>query len=325
VTTPPVPSPAYLVLSHKNPAQVESLVARILELSPAGEVWVHHDVAATDVPWNGSPPPRVHLVDPMHVLWGDFTVVEASLRLLRAAVDQGTADWFVMLSGEDRPVRDLVAWEEELAASDSDGFVPARPLVQRPALGHRPTADDLNYVRYAHRWRSVRPPRSGPARRALGLARRMSRYVQPWVKIEFAHRRDHWFLGVRRRQRLPDAWTLYAGSQWMAFNARAAAALLDADPAVTQWFRHTWIPDQGYFHTVLYNEPGLRLRNAVVTYVVPHDTTKRDAWMTITTADLDAIARSGAAFARKFDPAVDPTALAVIDAAIDSARPTPTP
>ena len=59
-----------------------SLVARILALSPAGQVVVHHDTH--DQPgiaralWDGAPPRRVHLVDPIPVVWGDWSVVEAT-------------------------------------------------------------------------------------------------------------------------------------------------------------------------------------------------------------------------------------------------------
>jgi hypothetical protein len=319
VTDDRPPRVAYLVLSHKNPGQVEALADRILELSPAGEVVVHHDAAAVDVPWNGSPPARIHLVERMRVLWGDWSLVEASLRLLRFAADTLDAEWFVFASGDDRPVRDLAAWEREVASSGADGLVPARELVSRPAFGRRPTADDLNYVRYAHRWRVL--PRIG--RGVLELARRISRYVQPLCKIEYSDRRDRWFLGVRRRRRLPAGWALYAGSQWMAFDRRAAEILLSVDGSVTAWFRHTWIPDQGYFQTVLGNQDSLRLRDDLLTYVVPHSAVKRADWMVLRAEDLDAIRRSGAAFARKFDPAVDPAVLPAIDASIDAARHAP--
>ncbi|HYA68043.1 MAG TPA: hypothetical protein VED63_04840, partial [Acidimicrobiales bacterium] len=54
---------AYLVLSHQQPEQVEALAARILSLSPDGDVVVHHDAAADREPWDGDLPARVHRVD----------------------------------------------------------------------------------------------------------------------------------------------------------------------------------------------------------------------------------------------------------------------
>jgi hypothetical protein len=312
------PRVAYLVMSHKNPEQVEALAARILELSPGGQVAVHHDAAATDVPWDGKPPARAHLVPPVAVQWGDWSVVDATLRLLHFGADELDADWYVLLSGEDRPVRDLATWERALQAADIDGLVPARELTQRPSFGRPPTADDLNYARYALQWRAL-TPRHPAWRYVLGPLRRMSRYMQPAVKIEYAARRKTWMFGRYRPRRLPPGWALYSGSQWMALGRRAVDAVFATDPSVTQWFRHTWIPDQGYIHTVLSNHGGLRLRGDPLTYVVPHISEKSEAWMVLRTADVDAIARSGAAFARKFDASVDPLVLGLVDEAVDAA------
>jgi hypothetical protein len=323
VTADRRPRVAYLVMSHKNPTQVEALVARILELSPAGEVVVHHDTHETSATgaaplWNGSPPPRVRLVDPVAVTWGDWSVVEAMVRLLRVAVEELDADWFVLLSGEDRPVRDLAAWENELVASGTDGLVPARPLTVRPAFGRKPSADDLNYVRYAFRWRAVPAGYARWARYGLEAARRVSRYVQPVFKIEYAERRGTWMVGRWRRRRLPDGWIFYSGSQWMALGRRAVTTLLETDAAVTEWFRHTWIPDQAFFQTVLGNTAGFSFAAQPLTYVVPHDTHKGASWMVLRAGDAETIARSGAAFARKFDPAVDAEIIELVDAAVNA-------
>ncbi len=105
------PSFAYLILTHKDPEQVEALVARILELSPQGHVVIHHDLTSDDVPWEGKPPSRVHFVERDHIFWGDWSIVEATLRMVKFALEELRADWFVVLSGEHWPVADLRAWE----------------------------------------------------------------------------------------------------------------------------------------------------------------------------------------------------------------------
>jgi Core-2/I-Branching enzyme len=311
---------AYLVLSHQRPRQIEALTDRILALSPNGHVVVHHDLTATELPWSGQPPARVHLVERMEVTWGDWSIVEASLRLLRFASEALDADWYVFLSGDDRPVMDLARWERDVQMAGHDGLVPARPLNRKPAFGRRPTFEDLNYVRYAYRWRPI-PQVHGVARLLVELARRVSRVSQPLFKIEYAPRRDQFFLGLPRRRRLPAGWTLYAGKQWVALGRRAAEALLHADASVTEWYRQTWIPDQSFIHTVLHNHPGLTLSPIPLTYVVPYNTKMRRGDMALRVDDLDAIHRSGASFARKFDPSVDPDVLRAVDDEIDSPQP----
>jgi hypothetical protein len=323
---PPTETPfrvAYLILSHRRPEQVEALADRILAMSPHGEIVVHHDVAAPDVPWSGAPPARVHMLERTPVLWGDWSIVAASLRLLRFAQDDLDADWCVFLSGEDRPVVDLARWEGAVQAAGIDGLVPARAVTRKPAFGRRPTAPDINYVRYSYRWRPL-PPVRGVSRRAVNVARRISRYAQPLFKIEYTNRRDRFFLAFPRRRRLPPGWVIYTGPQWVACGRRAIDTLLRADDAVIEWYRETWIPDQSFFHTVLHNHPGLVLSDTPLTYVVPYATKRRRGDMVLRMEDFEAIESSGAAFARKFDPEVDAEILGAVDAAIMAeGRPAP--
>lgn len=315
---------AYLVTSHGDPQRVQSLTERLLELSPRGHVVVHHDATSPAVPWGGRPPDRVHLVDPVPVQWGDWSVVEATLRLVRYARESLDARWMATLSGHDRPLVDLARWEHEVEASGVDGVVSARPITKRPKFGRRPTADDLSFVRYAYRWRALAAPGSGSGRRALEAVRRVSRFAQPLFKIEYAPRRDQWFLGTPRRWTLPPAWALYSGSQWLALGARAADCVLDAPADVVSWFEQTWIPDQAFIHTVVYNHAELALRNEHLTYVAPQALarTRRD-WMVLRGDDLSAIEASGAVFARKFDPTVDEAIVGLVDALVDRTRVSP--
>lgn len=298
---------------------MEALAERILALSPHGHVVVHHDADAADIPWAGSPPSRVHLLERTHVLWGDWSMVDTSLRLLRFASEVLDADWCAFLSGEDRPVVDLARWERTMEATQTDGLVPATAVTRRPVLGRRPTAGDVNYVRYSYRWREV-PAVRGVRRGAVEAARRVSRYAQPLFKIEYTNRRQRFFLGLPRRRRLPAGWTIYTGPQWIACGRRAIDALLRADDDVVAWYRETWIPDQSFFHTVLHNRPDLALGATPLTYVVPYKTKERRGDMVLRAEDLDAIHRSGAAFARKFDPSIDPDILRAVDAGIDTER-----
>lgn len=310
---------AYLITSHGRPEHVESLTERLLELSPNGHVVVHHDASGGDMPWGGRPPDRVHAVDAIPVQWGAWSVVEATLRIVRHAREALDAQWMVLLSGHDRPLADLARWEHDVRSSGIDGIVSARPITKRPVIGRPPTAEDLNYVRYAYRWRPLPAPSTGLGRRAMETLRLVSRFAQPLFKIEYAPRRDQWFLGRPRRWGLPEGWTLHAGSQWMALGARAADCVLAAPAGVRSWFEETWIPDQAFLHTVLYNHPELALRNERLTYVAPQSLAKaRPDWMVLRSADLPDIEASRAVFARKFDPAVDARILAMVDELVGS-------
>jgi len=301
---------------------VRALADRILELSPNGHVVVHHDSTGADPPWEGAPPSRVHTIDPVAVKWGGWSIVEASLRLVRFAADELAADWFVFLSGDDRPIVDLARWEDRVREDAIDGIVEATRITKRPVLGRRPTREDLNYARYMYRWRAVPAVRNAAGQTAVEFTRRISRWAQPLFKIERTPRREEWMLGFPRRSRsLPGGLALYIGPQWVSFGRRAAKALLDADPALVDWYRETWIPDQSFFQTVLYNEPSLTMRNAPVTFVPKQGIRPGPGgWMLLRTGDLEDLRQSGCAFARKFDAEIEPEILRVVDEAIDASR-----
>lgn len=313
---------AYMILSHRRAEQVEALAARILELSPSARIVVHHDPTGDPRPWAERVPDRVHFVDPVAIEWGDWSMVEATLRMLRFSFDVLAADWFALVSGDDRPIVDLGRWEAEIGSSRVDGIVKADRIRRRPTFGRSPTRADLNYVRYMYRWRRLSGGGDSLGRSLLEFARKASRRMQPLFKIEHTNRRDGWFLGLPRRARtLPGGAALYVGPQWLAFSRRAAEAVFDANPELTDWYRETWIPDQSFFQTVLYNSPGLNLRNAQFTFI-PESRSHRGpgGWMLLRTEDFERLEASGSVFARKFDPEIEPDILRMADDAVDSSR-----
>lgn len=316
-TTDPSPRFAYLVLSHQEPPRVDPLLQRLLQLSPAGHVVVHHDAASPTVPWRGPTDGRFHRVERSSVQWGDWSMVAATLRLLRHAVEHVDADWVTLLSGEHRPVVDLATWEAGVAAAGVDAYLGDRPLPARLRFGRRREQDNEFLARYAHRWRALPRPRSDGAHRVVGGLWKLSRATHPVAKLEFAHRRDAWMLGTPRPRGPVRGWRFHKGTQWVVLSRRAVDAVLGADPAVTEWFRGTYIPDESYVHTLVRHTPGLVASDRSMTYVPPSPDGRTGVWMRLGLEDLPAVGASGAAFARKVDPVGRPEVLAAIDALVD--------
>jgi hypothetical protein len=238
--------------------------------------------------------------------------------MLRVAFSELDADWFVVISGEHRPVSDLSRWEQAADASGADAFVEADPLPQRLRFGRGDEDPNRFLARCRHRWVAFREPGVPALHRAIGGLWKLSRYVQPLAALEYSHRRRSWFLGIPRFARPPQGLTFYKGTQWVGFNRRAAQTVLDADPAVTRWFQRGHIPDETYLQTVLLNDSGLDVRNRLVTYVPPgplRPVAKR--WMVLDVADLPTVWQSGAAFARKVDPVERPEVMRAIDAEVN--------
>ena len=308
---------AYLLLTHKDVPQVEDLAARLLRLSPGAQIVVHHDAAADTQPWNGCPPPRVHMLERGRVAWGDWSMVEATQRLLRFATERLDADWFVLLSGEHRPAVDLGPWEACTARSGNDALLGARRLPERLHFGARDFDANQYLARCLHGWRLVTRPRREFFHHALGWLMKLSARVRPIVSLEYVHRREAWAVGVRRRTRRMHGQTFFRGSQWFALNRRAAVAALSVDPAVQAWFEKSWIPDETYLHTALRQIPDLVIAETPTTFVLDTPTRPYPGWMRLSLDDLPAAWDSGLPFFRKVDRATRPEVLARIDEAVD--------
>ena len=173
---------AYLILTHKDIPDVEELAERIVSLSPSALVVVHHDSEAPGLPWGGHPPEPFHLVERMPVRWGEWSMIQATGNLVRYAVEELDAGWFVLLSGEHRPAVDLARWEREVAASGADALVRADELPARLRFGWRDFEANRHLARGRHHWRLVpRPlPRTSPTRPSGGRRSSAAGFSPSW-------------------------------------------------------------------------------------------------------------------------------------------------
>jgi hypothetical protein len=314
---------AYLVLSHKNPWQVEALAQRILGLSPTAHVVIHHDLKGGPPPWDGHPPARVHFVERTSVAWGSWSIVEATLRMIRFAREQLDSEWLVVVSGEHWPVTDLAAWEAAMLESRSDAFMPAERLPTRLRFGKGNPDLTRDLARCRLRWFTIPRPRWRPLDRGLAALSKLSSLTHPLCKLEYSVRNDAWFVGLPRRRGPLAGWDLYKGSEWFACNRRSVDVILRADERVTSWFRQSHIPDESYFQSLLHHDGGVAIDGAVVTWVPPQPPTPTAGWMLLKERELPQVASSTAAFARKLDPERNPEVMAAIDQLVDAGRSQP--
>jgi hypothetical protein len=299
---------AYLIQSHREPAQLLRLVATLKRGSPRCWALVAHDTtgAALDpallAPWPGVfflpvPGPcergRLSLLDP----W--FAGVA---RLRELGVDY---DWLVYLSAQDYPVRPLAESEAFLAASECDGYLRFWRALAPDTPWGRPRQGDRRYhYRYFDlpRWATF-------AARLVKSANGVQSLVH--ANLVYGPR-----VGVRRRRLpLPDGWTLYGGWQWTTLRRACAEHVLEAvgrQSALVEYFRATICPDEALVQTLLVNSGHFRLTDDNLRYVDSRGT--RDGRPRLLgEADLAVIAGGAYHFARKFDLARDPQLFELLD------------
>ena len=110
---------AYLTIAHGNPKHLARLVAALS--SSRADFFLHIDLKSDILPFAAIEGQAIRFSDTrISVYWEDYSIVEATLILLRSAFDSAkTFDRIVLLSGADFPVR-TSAYIEEFFELNSD-------------------------------------------------------------------------------------------------------------------------------------------------------------------------------------------------------------
>lgn len=221
---------AYLILAHDQPAHLRELIGRLS--TPDSHFYVHIDRKSRLADFSLPDDPHVHILqDRVRVFWGDYSQVEAILRLMRAALaDPGfTAQRLVLLSGADYPVRsnaDIHAYFHNHADTE---FI---NLVQMPSIEKNKPLSLLTTYQ--------------PGNTSSRLVNRLLRLVQ---RTGLLPRQRDYVSALGGLQP-------YGGATWWALTRGAAAHIvgfLETHAEFADFFRHTICPDESCLHTILGN------------------------------------------------------------------------
>jgi hypothetical protein len=279
---------AYLIMAHHDRAGLARLVGALLPAGAPDLVLVHVDARSAlwaELRDNPLPDdPRLHvLADPVPVIWGHWSQVEAARRLIAAALELG-CDFAHMLSGVDWPAVDRATIIADIAAAPAGTcFIEAAPLVQE---------ERMQGYRLDTRWLRLDPERDRLAYAATWELRRLARIGQ-----RIADR-----LGLARSRPL-GPW--HKGSCWWSLPAGALApAERDLRQLIASGRLHgTVCADEHALPTAIAHRfAGLIAANRRFIDFPPGASSPR----VLTREDLSAIRQSKAWFVRKVDAAIDP-------------------
>ena len=287
----------FVLLSHREPAQLRRLVATLNRLYDSPPIACHHDMSQCALD-PADFPANVRFVAPsIRTGWAKWSVVRAMLAALRLLYDHADPDWFVLLSGADYPIRRADQVRDDLDRLQADALIDYRQI-----------GDTVESA----------AQRFGPRNPELDQFESDGNRRLKWSHYQGA---ELWFPIIRREPRgmragrftlhLPfaspfgpftKAAPCYYGDHWFTANRRVAHLLLNPSnqhQRVQRHLRTRAVPEEGYYQTVLCNEPGLRL---------VRDNHRYAQWngggahpQLLTSGDLAGIRASNAHFARKFD------------------------
>jgi len=287
---------AYLLLVHHQPIQTAILVRALAHKYSV--IFIHVDALADEsifakaVEEDTSSSRVIFITDRVHGLWGHFSLVEASLLLLKTALAHSTPfDHFILLSGQDFPLKSNTYINGFLSSHKGHDFIehfslPSDKLREKQGGLYR-----LN--RYHHIEEKIHDEFPPYSKKVVFNA-----LFNAWANVY------HRFI-----RRMPFDMQPYAGSQWWMLSRQTVMevlAFLNDNKAVEKFFRNVWIPDEVFFQTVIGHlkgdDPHVINNNYRFTQWDKEDCVHFiRSPKVLTTADLELLSHSGDLFARKFE------------------------
>ena len=268
------------MLVHKNPEQVSRLIDRIY--SPSDCFYIHKDKGTPSDGWEGIfrkyRGTNVLFTSKHRTAWDSFAMIEAALDGM-AWCRSFDCDYFINLSGQCYPIKPMRVIKEELEKTRVAYLEYTRLPSNKWWVGENGGLDRIGYYYITFAGLRIRIPRTNSI--------------------------------------LPYGLEPYGGSGWFCLPKTLVSYVLNyvsSHPRVADFYRHSWIPEEQFFQTVIMNSP---LRSDVV-----NDDKRYIRWKQkpspeiLTKQDFDVMMSSGKLFARKFDVSIDRNILDLIDSEI---------
>jgi hypothetical protein len=230
---------AYLILTHNMPDHLGRLIAALSD-EHAG-FFVHVDQKYAIEPFLVHQAPNVFFLgERVPVYWGQWQTVEATLNLIRSALEHDREyDYMVLLSGSCYPIRSRKYIQQVFAKYHGDEFINA---VQMPnAKAGKPLSRlDRFYMRSDQsRFEFLRRVASG----FLSRPKSGRLFSKKWLLA-----RD-WRRGL-------GSLVPYGGSEWWALTGEACRYIdefVRREQTVVRFFENSRVPDEMFFQTILAN------------------------------------------------------------------------
>ena len=209
---------AYLILAHNNPNHLQLLIKSLS--SDKSSFFIHIDRKSSQDEFSKLNGENIHVCqENIPVYWGGFSIVDATLILLRQALSEKRRfDYFVLLSGTDYPIQP-VSYIEKLFENRMPCEAASKPISRLTT--YRPFAAYSLLNRIIQKLQVI-----------IGFKRDYKTYLENLVP--------------------------YGGSEWWALSYEACEYILsfvDNKPRVVDFFKNTVCPDESFFQTILGNSP----------------------------------------------------------------------
>jgi len=275
---------AYIILAHKNPEQVNLFLQQLLSDEQA-DIYIHLDRNSADsmtgkIMQNS----RITITKKnVSCAWGDISLVDATLILLREVIDSGRAyDFICLRSGQDMMTGR--GFKEYLDENREMNFFLLSEIKRKSEEGAH------FYLLYPQ------------------CMRKLYESLHPY-RILRTLLRKLYGLGINvfpNKEEFDNRIRIFGGSQWFSMSMKMARYIVDYLDKNTWYykaFRDVYIPDTIFFNTLVMNSPFKgEIINKSLTFQYNRQICKvKNHPMTLVYDDIEEIESSGCYFARKFD------------------------
>jgi len=303
----------YVILVHKNPLQLSRLVKRLSATDV--HFYIHIDKAVSSQPFKDilAPYSNLHFVeekDRVNITWGDFSMVQATLNIMKMILSEKKSGYCILLSGQDYPIKSNDYISDFFTKNDGINFISSKSIPWNH-LWYDSGMERIEFYHFHPKKNSKHNIFIPPISNKLFYRKRTIKQISRLLISK--HFYKIWVIFKKRE--FPKFMSPYGGSQWWALpisTLNLIESYLKNNPEYINFHKYTQVPDEVFFHTLISSKISKNLISDKVTYV---NWTKGDIFSpaNLTFKDLDKIKSIKELFARKFDETIDSKILDELD------------
>lgn len=240
----------YLILTHKNFNQLKRLINALED--GASRFIIHLDAAANleELKTVLAKTENVLFVeDRIDCIWGDFSIVQATLNSLDFLVKNNLEGYTILMSGQDYPIKSKQYINDYLKRNQSYNHISIHrnPVAREEPVFYKRRLTHYNFFLSKRRGDAVSIP--------YFWCQSFKEMIKTLIYISKNYKKANFFK-IFTQKTYPYI-DFYQGHQWFAFNyetlLKVHHAIKGKEKELCDFFNYVTVPDEYFFHTVLKN------------------------------------------------------------------------
>lgn len=311
----------YLLLVHQNPRQVYRLIRALQDGD--SRFFVHVDLKSNLQDFEILRDCQNTFIIPERVrcLWGDYSIVQATIHLLKNAATNGYEGFTILLSGQDYPIKSNLEINRFLLENQDYSFMDIVPIEQK--WSKKMVGNKIHHYHILHSEKKSDSNSYAPF--LSGSIKEKARTILHVIKGRLSTESFKKLLELPVRK--PYFSQQYAGSQWWALNETATQLIIryiqENEKELENYYQFTAAPDEIFFHSILKNLQRQNTRILIKPSLTYTNWSRKNTLLPVTfaAADLEELLQPEFLWARKFDINYNVEILNIIDEKLRSEQP----